>query len=85
VHLHVSSQSEQDCSLFEETQFRAAPAGVPPSPEETLVKTSLGARLLLRLDRPITEKMIAAYIEQQKKALPKDVFTISDEQLASDE
>jgi len=27
----------------------------------------------------VTEKMIAAYIEQQEKALPKDVFTVSDE------
>jgi len=33
----------------------------------------------------VTEKMIAAYIEQQEKALPKDVFTISDEQPASAE
>jgi putative transposase len=27
----------------------------------------------------VTEKMIAAYIEQQEKALPKDVFQVSDE------
>lgn len=33
----------------------------------------------------VTEKMIAAYIEQQEKALSKDVFTISEEQPASAE
>lgn len=33
----------------------------------------------------VTEKMIAAYIEQQDKALPKDVFTISEDELASAE
>jgi len=27
----------------------------------------------------VTEKMIAAYIEQQEKAPPKDVFKVSDE------
>jgi len=27
----------------------------------------------------ITEKMIAAYIEQQESAPPKDVFTVSDD------
>jgi putative transposase len=33
----------------------------------------------------VTEKMLAAYIEQQEKALPKDVVTISEEQPASAE
>ena len=33
----------------------------------------------------VTEKMIAAYIEQQEKALPKEVFTISEEPAASAE
>ena len=33
----------------------------------------------------VTEKMIAAYIDQQEKARPKDVFTVADEQPASAE
>lgn len=33
----------------------------------------------------VTEKMIAAYIEQQEKALPKEVFTIAEEPPASAE
>jgi len=33
----------------------------------------------------VTEKMIAAYIEQQEKALPKDVFKVSEEGSASAE
>ncbi len=33
----------------------------------------------------VTEKMIAAYIEQQDKALAKDVFTISEDEPASAE
>ena len=33
----------------------------------------------------MTEKMIAAYIEQQEKALSRDVFKISEEESASAE
>lgn len=33
----------------------------------------------------VTEKMIAAYIDQQEKALPKEVFTIAEESPASAE
>jgi putative transposase len=33
----------------------------------------------------LTEKMIEAYIEQQEKARPKDVFTVADEHSASAE
>lgn len=33
----------------------------------------------------VTEKMIAAYIDQQEKALPKEVFTIAEEPPASAE
>ena len=33
----------------------------------------------------VTEKMIAAYIEQQERSRPKDVITVADEESASAE
>jgi putative transposase len=83
VHLHVSSPPELAPSKI--AQYLKGVSSSLIQPEfPHLRKRYRGKHLWARVYfcasvGRVTEKMIAAYIEQQKKALPKDIFTVSDE------
>jgi putative transposase len=83
IHLHVSTPPELSPSKIAQ-YVKGRSSRLIQQEFSHLRKRYWGKHLWARgyfcaSDGKLTEKMIAAYIEQQEKALPKDVFKVSDE------